>query len=352
MILQKRPTMKQHLWNNKRILLTGHTGFKGAWATLWLESLGAKVTGLSLPEDKNTNLFSLLSPWLLLDHRTGDIRDATTVKQLFNAASFDIIIHMAAQSLVRKSYAQPMETFATNIMGTLNILSAANPAALILVITSDKVYRNEGNAIPFREHDPLGGDDPYSASKACAEIAAQCWRQSYGSTLVTARAGNVIGGGDFAEDRLVPDFIRALAAGSPLHLRYPHATRPWQHVLDVLAGYFMYCEHLIEGKQLPPSLNFGPDISGCLPASQLIDGLQQALGSAVACVNGSMPDMCKEKSHLALNSAAARNILGWRPRLEGGDIVRWTADWYKNWQAGQDMRAYSLGQLATYQELL
>lgn len=357
----------QAFWQGKRVLLTGHTGFKGTWAALWLTAMGAKVTGISLPA--NTDFFGMLSPWTGLDEHLINIEDRTKLQTLLaeqmQAAPFDIVIHMAAQSLVRPSYKAPVETFATNVMGTLHLLEAVSQQTspqVILVVTSDKVYQNLDIEQPFVEPDALGGDDPYSASKSCAELAVRSWRVSglsaAESTLVTARAGNVIGGGDWSVDRLIPDLVRAWSQSEPLQLRYPQSTRPWQHVLDVLHGYFSYIEALAgdrreqQGQSLPSSLNFGPALDACLPAGEVIQRMQAAMGSNVPVLTDSSIQHLPEKSRLTLNTQLAQSTLAWRPALSIDQSIQWTADWYKAWHDGQAMRAFSLAQLAQYESLL
>ena len=351
--------MTHSFWQHKRVLLTGHTGFKGTWATLWLQSMGAKVTGLSLPGTPDDDLFSILRPWENLTHLEADIRHQDEVERVLAGCEFDIVIHMAAQALVRRSYRSPLETFATNVMGTLHVLDtvckAPHKPKIILVITSDKVYRNHETSEPFVEDDPLGGDDPYSASKACAEIACHSFRQSFlaksDTILATARGGNVIGGGDFAEDRLIPDFIRAVVGGDKFHLRHPESTRPWQHVLDVVAGYLTYAESLASNHSLPLSLNFGPDSSGCWTTGNLINQLQKDLGTDIPIICSPPADGLKEKSSLMLDTSATMRALSFQPRLDTEQTIRWTAEWYRAWREGANMRHISLTQLSHYKEL-
>lgn len=242
-------------WQGRKVFVTGHTGFKGAWLCLWLERLGARVSALALAPDTSPSLYALLSPWAGADHRLGDIRDAGALAAQLGRAEPEIVVHLAAQALVRPSYDDPAATYATNVMGTVNLLEAVRQAPsvrAVLVITSDKVYANDGRGRAFAEHDRLGGADPYSSSKACAELVCASYAKSFlhdrGVALATARAGNVIGGGDWARDRLVPDFVRALDRGAPLQLRYPEATCPWQHVLEPLAGYLAFARALTEGE--------------------------------------------------------------------------------------------------------
>ena len=343
-------------WQDKRVLLTGHTGFKGTWASLWLTQLGAKVTGLSLQPE--AGFFALLEPWSGLEHKIIDLRERLTVTNYLKNQEFDFVIHMAAQSLVRRSFHSPIDTYATNLMGTLHLLEALQQAVhfqVILVITSDKVYKNQGIASPFRESDSLGGDDPYSASKGCCELAVQSWRLSglchEKTKLVTARAGNVIGGGDWSEDRLIPDLIRAWTSNEALALRYPEATRPWQHVLDVLDGYFSYIQTLSQEEPVSASMNFGPETDACLPANQVIAKMQSALLSNVPVNINSNIKHLPEKSRLTLDTALALRQLGWRSRLDIDQTIQWTADWYRAWREGEDMRSFSIKQISQYQAL-
>ena len=274
--------IERAFWRDRRVLLTGHTGFKGAWLALWLERLGAQVFGLALPP-------TIPSPrgfpnWRPRRSRSriGDIRDAGVVARAVQEARPQIVIHMAAQALVRRSYRAPVETFATNVMGTAHLLDSLRGAEglqAVLVVTTDKVYRNDGNGHPFAEDDPLGGADPYSASKAAAEIVVASMATSFfgGKGVATARAGNVIGGGDWSEDRLIPDIWRAVKAGKPLRLRNPEATRPWQHVLDPLAGYLRYAERLASGADVPKALNFGPLPGDALTVAEIADAMLAAM---------------------------------------------------------------------------
>jgi CDP-glucose 4,6-dehydratase len=344
-------------WRDRRVLLTGHTGFKGAWLSLWLERLGAQVWGLSLPPDTEPALFSMLAPLERHRSRFGDIRDPAAVAAAVQEARPQIAIHMAAQSLVRRSYRQPVATLATNVMGTAHLLDALRGAGelqAVLVVTTDKVYRNDGHRRAFAESDPLGGHDPYSASKAAAELVCASFGALLaprGVAVATARAGNVIGGGDFAEDRLVPDAWRAKKSGAPLRLRNPGATRPWQHVLDPLAGYLVYLQRLAAGKDVPAALNFGPVTEG--QGLTVADVANTMLGAMFA-QNGWVFDgeqAPPEAEHLALDPALAIGSLGWRPRLPAAQALQWTAEWYRALDEGAAPRMLSLEQLARYEAL-
>jgi CDP-glucose 4,6-dehydratase len=343
-------------WRGRRVLLTGHTGFKGAWAARWLGRRGAEVTGLALASEGEPNLFRLLQPTTRIHSSTGDIRDPATVREAVARSDPEIVLHMAAQALVPRAYQAPLETWSSNVMGTVTVLDALRGRAGVkatVVVTSDKVYAHRGEARPFRETDPLGGDDPYSASKAATELAVAAWRASFaaaGPPVATARAGNVIGGGDWAADRLVPDLVRALEARRPLALRQPDSTRPWQHVLDPVAGYLMLAERLAEGKALPDALNFGPAPESTLPARVLVERLSEALGHR--------PDWrpaprleIPEKPVLTLDAGLAERTLGWRPRLGIAEAIAWTAEWYVAHRDGGDVAALTDRQIERYEAL-
>ncbi|MBX4998477.1 CDP-glucose 4,6-dehydratase [Rhizobium lentis] len=347
-------------WNGRRVFLTGHTGFKGSWLSLWLEKLGAEVTAVSLEPETNPSLYARLSPWNGQGHHIADIRDAAAFMQHVIDFEPEIVIHMAAQALVRRSYENPAETFATNVMGTANMLDAVRETPsvkTVLVVTSDKVYANNGSGVPFIESDTLGGKDPYSNSKACTELVVQSYRDSFFKArdikVATARAGNVIGGGDWSKDRLIPDFIRAFESNQPIQLRYPEAIRPWQHVLEPLGGYLAFAQALTlagEGA-LPEALNFGPDPQSFAMVYELAEALGVAHG---------MNDVWKqapgkhlpEAPALTLSSALALDTIGWRPRLTLQQTIDWTAAWYQANREGADMRAFSLGQIAAYEEAI
>ena len=336
--------MTPGFWRGRRVLLTGHTGFKGAWLALWLDRLGAEVGALALAPETEPNLFDVLSPWPHLESTFGDLRDPATTARAFDARP-EVVFHLAAQALVRRSYAEPVETAQTNVLGTVNLLEAARTApsvTAIVVVTSDKVYRNDGGGRPFREDDALGGDDPYSASKACQEIVAAAYRESFfrrgGVHLACARAGNVIGGGDWGADRLVPDFVRAVSAGEALAVRRPDATRPWQHVLEPLAGYLAYAERLAAGDGAPEALNFGPPLEDARPVRWVADGLVERWGGGAEW-RADESEHPPEAGLLTLDASRAAAALGWRPRLALGDALDWTVAWYRAHARGDDMRA-------------
>jgi CDP-glucose 4,6-dehydratase len=349
-------------WQGKRVLVTGHTGFKGTWLTLWLRELGAEVTGYSLPRlPSDPSLFELAGAAADCDDLRGDLCDAARLNAAFAKARPEIVLHLAAQPLVRASYRDPAETWRVNVMGTLAVLEACRAAEsvnTIVAITTDKVYENPERGLPFGEDDPLGGHDPYSSSKAACEILCASWRRSFlepdsrAVGLATARAGNVIGGGDFAAERLVPDFARAKAAGAVTRLRYPAAVRPWQHVLEPLAGYLLLAEKLhADPRGFARAYNFGPDAGDFQPVRAVADRLCEALGTRWEREDAPQPH---EAGLLKLDSARAHRELGWLPRLAFADTMRWTADWYAAWMRGfpeNGPRELTLTQLREYAAL-
>jgi CDP-glucose 4,6-dehydratase len=334
------------------VFLTGHTGFKGAWMSLWLRLLGAKVTGYALAPNTDPNLFDLTGA--ASRSCIGDIRDASRVRDALGAADPQIVIHMAAQALVRESYRDPLATYATNVLGTAILLQACRELEhleCVLIVTSDKVYENHGEGRPFVETDRLGGHDPYSNSKACAELLTASFRESFfrhGPPIASVRAGNVIGGGDWSQDRLIPDCVRALEAGEPVALRYPDAVRPWQHVLEPLSGYLVLAEALVQTPAAAPrAVNFGPDPSSFCRVHEVVD----AFSARFSGKPGWQRDPAvhpEEAATLTLSSALAQESLGWRPRLDVGESLAWTADWYRAYAAGENMVKYSEAQIARY----
>ncbi len=341
-------------WRGRRVLLTGHTGFKGGWAALWLARMGAEVTGLALEPETEPNLFALAGVETDLTSHIADLRDRMAVQRIVAAADPQIVLHMAAQPLVRRSLAEPVETVATNVLGTAHLLDAlrgTHSVEAILIITSDKVYANAETRDAFTETDRLGGKDPYSASKAATEIIAASFARSFfaeaGPPLATARGGNVIGGGDFSGDRIVPDIIRAAARGEPLILRHPEAVRPWQHVLDCLCGYLLYTQALAAGDDIAPALNFGPDPSATTSVGALADAVQTAIGVETRWVHEPVPGSV-EAGYLTIDSGRARRVLGWRDRLPGPAAIAATALWYRTWRDGGDMRAHTLAEIDAY----
>lgn len=342
-------------WKSRSVFLTGATGFKGGWLALWLSELGAKVCGFSLAPTTRAGLFEEANLCeRLFHHIEGDIRDFEALLLAMTIAEPSVVIHMAAQPLVRESICSPVETFATNLMGTINLMEAAkrcDSIEAIINVTSDKCYRNTGVQRPFVENDPLGGVDPYSCSKACAELASASYRQTFFEhqplSLATARAGNVIGGGDWAPDRLIPDFIRALDAKKPLHVRTPDSVRPWQHVLEPLSGYLMLAERLVsEGEQFADSWNFGPDSAGCYSVSTVVEGLCGQFPDASWLVDNAAES--SETEVLTIDSEKAKDHLGWRPRWTFEKALEKTADWYIAQKEHQPMELFSLNQIKSY----
>lgn len=345
-------------WAGRRVLVTGHTGFKGAWLSLWLEHLGAEVTGLGLPPEDPAGAYTALGPWPRLDSFMVDLQDRAGVAEAVAAADPQVILHLGAQALVRRSYSNPTDTWAVNVLGTANLLEAARQVSSlqsIVVVTSDKVYANAGDGRPFREHDRLEGRDPYSSSKAGAELVTASWRYSFfsdgGPGVATARAGNVIGGGDRGEDRLLPDVWRALEGGVPVRLRYPHATRPWQFVLEPLLGYLLLADRLITAPMTtPPAINFGPDVSDCLSVADVVERVLALWGAGRwEPVPEEQP---REAAALSLDAGLAHSCLQWRPRLKLETAIAWTVDWWRASAEGRDLRKLALSQIEAYEELV
>lgn len=351
-------------WQGRRVFVTGHTGFKGGWLSLWLQRLGAHVTGYSLAPHA-TSLFHCANVAQCMESHIGDIRDLSTLKAAMMAAKPDVVFHLAAQPLVRESYATPIETFATNVMGTANVLEAirATPSVrAVIVVTTDKCYENREWVWGYRETDALGGHDPYSASKACAELVTAAWRSSFFSNggdrahpvvIATVRAGNVIGGGDFSADRLLPDFVRAASDGRPLEIRHPSAVRPWQFVLEPLAGYLELANRACGGDTaVAQAWNFGPDAGGARSVREVVDAFGRfcAPHGPTAVVYGAPPPALHETTLLQLDTAKARAHLAWRPVLDFERTLDLTGAWYRAWLDGADMREFTSRQLDEYIE--
>lgn len=334
-------------WIGKRVLVTGHTGFKGAWLCLLLDHLGARVSGLALPAESDGAFAAMRPP---VESHIADIRDAAAVLEIVRQARPQIVLHLAAQALVGEGHAHPLETFATNVMGTANLLEAlhAVPAEVALIVTTDKVYRPDPGAGPFHEDSPLGGTDPYSASKVAAEHVAACWRERLrenGCVAATARAGNVLGGGDGAAGRLAPDVLRAHRADVPMMLRRPEAVRPWQYVLDVLAGYLLYAQALFRNNA-PPAMNFGPEADEAITAVELTQRLQRALGSTHGWRHTEAP--FAETTTLRLDPSRALRALGWRTTTDIDQALAWTAAWHQAMWDKQDMHRVGRAQIEAW----
>ncbi|PHV30182.1 CDP-glucose 4,6-dehydratase [Janthinobacterium rivuli] len=353
--------MNPAFWQGKRVFLTGHTGFKGGWLSLWLQQLGADVTGYALEAPTTPSLFEVANVAHGMQSVIGDVRDGDAVKRAMAAARPDIVIHMAAQPLVRYSYVNPVETYSTNVMGVVNVLEAvrATPGVRAVVnVTSDKCYENREWPWGYRENEAMGGYDPYSNSKGCAELVTAGYRSSFfhadkytehGIALGSGRAGNVIGGGDWALDRLIPDMLRAIGAGESVMIRNPHAIRPWQHVLEPLSGYLTLAEKLYtEGPVHAEGWNFGPHDTDAKPVEWIIERMTQEWGAGASwSLDGQ--DHPHEATYLKLDCSKARGQLGWHPRWDIGQTIVKIVEWHKACDQGADMRAMTLAQIATYQ---
>jgi CDP-glucose 4,6-dehydratase len=351
-------TLNASFWRGKRVLITGHTGFKGGWLAIWLQRLGAEVTGIALAPNTTPSLFELANVARGMASHICDIRDSSAVAKLINAAQPDVIFHLAAQPLVRISYKDPLSTFATNVMGTANVLDALRGqvgARVAVMVTTDKVYRNQENHSPFCEGDTLGGHDPYSASKAASEIVIASYRDAYlreyGLAVASARAGNVIGGGDWSEDRLIPDAVRAWSCGQPMVIRNPQATRPWQHVLEPLAGYLTLAQRLWIQPELADAYNFGPYTNEAVTVEKLINMACSAFGVSPVRYENSSTNL-HEASWLALNVAKASEVLGVNPKWRMLESVQRTMEWYKAQIQGLDARKLCESEIVAYEELL
>jgi CDP-glucose 4,6-dehydratase len=358
-------------WRGKRVFLTGHTGFKGGWLALWLASKGAIVRGYALDPNSDPNLFTAarigsavgaISP---VNDIRGDIRNPATLEPALNDFAPEVVFHLAAQPLVRASYADPIGTYETNVIGTARVLDAIrrSPSVRAVVsVTTDKVYENQETLRPYVETDPLGGYDPYSSSKACAEIVSAAYRQSYFPiahladhkvALATARAGNVIGGGDWSQDRLIPDLVRGFLAGEPVPIRRPFAIRPWQHVLEPLAGYISLAEHLLSANPAAyaTAYNFGPADDDSQPVAWIVDKMTRFWGDGASWYLDQQEHV-HEAGFLKLDAGRAHADLGWKPRFQLETALQWLVAWYRAWQSGEDMNSFTLHQIEKYDALL
>lgn len=353
--------MNAAFWQGKRVFLTGHTGFKGGWLSLWLQQLGAEVTGYALEAPTTPSLFEVAGVARGMVSIIGDVRDGEALKRAMAEARPEIVIHMAAQPLVRYSYVNPVETYATNVMGVVNLLEAvrATPGVRSVVnVTSDKCYENREWPWGYRENEAMGGYDPYSNSKGCAELVTAGYRSSFFNAekyaehsiaLGSGRAGNVIGGGDWALDRLIPDMLRAIGAGQPVMIRNPHSIRPWQHVLEPLSGYLTLAEKLYtEGPVHAEGWNFGPHDIDAKPVEWIIERMTQEWGAGASWqLDGQ--NHPHEATYLKLDCSKARGQLGWHPRWDIGQTIAKIVEWHKACDQGADMRAFTLAQITTYQ---
>lgn len=346
--------MQSATWGNKRVLVTGHTGFKGGWLSLWLDLMGAEVHGIALAPDTDPSLHAVADVDARISGRLLDLRDAEAVAQAIAVIRPQVVFHLAAQPSVRRSYVKPVDTFATNVMGTAHLLDACRAVPeleAVICVTTDKIYDNREWVWPYRETDPLGGKDPYSASKAAVEILVGAYRNSFYSprniAVLTARGGNVIGGGDWSEDRLVPDLVRAVERGKPLEIRAPDSVRPWQHVLVLCHGYLALAERALAGT-LPDqgAWNFGPSEADCVPVRQLLKDFE--IAGYPHEIQITQADEKHESRMLSLDSSLARAELGWRPALDLQEAVAWTTQWYAQAAQGLSMQAATLDQIATY----
>jgi CDP-glucose 4,6-dehydratase len=345
-------------WNGRRVLVLGHTGFKGAWLSLWLHRMGAAVFGLSLPPPTEPSLFALANLECLVPTTFGDVRDLDAVRGAMRECQPQVVFHLAAQALVRRSYRNPIETYATNVMGTAHVLEAIRSVPsvrAVVVVTSDKCYENREWLWAYRETDAMGGHDPYSSSKGCAELVISAYRRSFFANpagpvvgIASARAGNVIGGGDWAEDRLLPDCIRALCAGRRIEIRNPRAVRPWQHVLEPLCGYLRLAECLDAGEAgFGDAWNFGPADEDAQPVSWIVERVveQWGDGAAWSLAADTAPH---EATWLKVDASRARMKLGWAPRLTLAESLDWTVTWHRHLQAGEAAGALAADQLTRY----
>jgi CDP-glucose 4,6-dehydratase len=347
-------------WLGKRVLLTGHTGFKGSWLSLWLQSMGAEVVGYALAPPTTPSLFEVAGITKGMTSVIGDIRDLAHLKAVFAEHQPEIVIHMAAQPLVRYSYVEPVETYSTNVMGVVNLLEvvrSSKSVKAVVNVTTDKCYENREWAWGYRENEAMGGYDPYSSSKGCAELVTAAYRNSYfhpdrykehGVAIASGRAGNVIGGGDWADDRLIPDIMRAISESRPVHVRNPHAIRPWQHVLEPLSGYLVLAQKLYEeGASYAEGWNFGPNDEDAKPVQWIVEKLTQAWGEGASWEldAGEHPH---EAHYLKLDCSKAKDRLDWHPRWRLGEALIEIADWHQAYRNGKNMRELTLRQIDAY----
>lgn len=362
--LESVVALRAEFWKNRSVLVTGHTGFKGSWLSLWLHHLGARVSGYATLPPSDPSLFELASVGSCMESIIGDVRDLDNLSAALRSTQPEIVFHMAAQSLVRPSYENPVETFSTNVMGTVNLLEAVrhtDTVKAVVVVTSDKCYENRERHSGYREDEAMGGHDPYSCSKGCAELVTASYRRSFFSltdqesrcsSIASARAGNVIGGGDWALDRLIPDIIRALRNNQPAIIRNPSATRPWQHVLEPLAGYMTLAESLCkDGQRAAEAWNFGPGEGNVRSVGEVSDGIVKRWGDG--CKWEQDPSSNPHEANLLkLDSSKARCNLGWTTILNIEETLDWTVEWYKGLKAGKQGRDLALRDIERYQSRL
>ena len=344
-----------HFWQNKRVLLTGHTGFKGAWMSLWLHSLGAKVQGFALAPPTSPSLFAEADLGKLINSTIGDVRDSSAVSNVVSKFKPEIVFHMAAQPLVRYSYDAPIETYATNVMGTAHLLEsirAVDSVRAVVNITTDKCYENREWVWGYREDEPMGGFDPYSSSKACSELVTAAYRQSFldkaGIAVATARAGNVIGGGDWAKDRLVPDVLRAFSDNQPVSIRNPNSIRPWQHVIEPLSGYLLLAEKCYaDPKAFSQAWNFGPRDDDAKPVGWIVETMANKWSKEAAWSFDEGPHP-HEAHYLKLDISKARQLMGWTPRWTLDQALDNVIEWHHTWLQRRDVRDVCLKQIERY----
>ncbi|MTJ06718.1 MULTISPECIES: CDP-glucose 4,6-dehydratase [unclassified Anabaena] len=355
--------MKSNFWHQKKVFVTGHTGFKGGWLSMWLQMLGAQVCGYSLNPPTSPNLFELAHIADGMTSVIADVRELDNLQEVMQTFQPDIVIHLAAQPLVRESYQNPVDTYAVNVMGTVNVLEAVRSVSsvrAVVSVTSDKCYENREWIWGYRETDPMGGHDPYSSSKGCAELVTTAYRQSFFNAadyaqhkvaIASVRAGNVIGGGDWAKDRLIPDILRAWLAGEEVVIRNPQAVRPWQHVLEPLHGYLMLAEKLFtQGCTYNGGWNFGPSESGVKTVAWILEELQQLWGNDANWIQDRRFQP-HEANLLTLDCSKARNQLDWEARLDLKTALAWIVDWHKTWQQGDDMKQKTQEQIQEFMQL-
>lgn len=341
-------------WGRKRVFLTGHTGFKGSWLSLWLQKLGAELTGFALEPNATPSIFEVADVARGMTSIIGDIRDPDCLQKALSASQAQIVLHMAAQALVGEGYRDPLGTYATNVQGTANLLEAVRNTPgiqAVIVVTSDKCYDNKEWPWPYRENEALGGHDPYSSSKACAELVTAAYRDSFlaqsGVAVASARAGNVFGGGDWSANRLIPDLLTSFSARQPARLRRPHSVRPWQHVLEPLAGYLILAERITASPTLAGAWNFGPSDGDCLTAGEIANRLASLWGGNAGWQpeNSQFP---REAGMLRLDSSRAKQYLGWQPRWPLDTALAAAISWHKSWSTATDMHSFSLQQIEQF----
>ncbi|MBE0426179.1 MAG: CDP-glucose 4,6-dehydratase [Nitrospirae bacterium] len=352
--------MDKSFWKDKKVMITGHTGFKGSWLSIWLKRIGANVVGYSLPPPTNPSLFEIANVNRGITSIEGDIRNFEYLKSTIDRYRPEIIIHMAAQALVRYGYENPLETYSTNVMGTVNILESVrqvNGVRVLVIVTSDKCYDNKEWCWGYRENDTLGGRDPYSSSKACAEMVTTAYCKSYFShndvAIASVRAGNVIGGGDWSEDRLIPDIMKAFMEHRPVIIRSPQSIRPWQYVLDPLYGYLLLAERLwSNGQEYAGGWNFGPPKEDAKPVSWIVEEIKKMWGDDASWELDNYSGNPKEALCLKLDCSKAKHLLGWSPNLNLHIALKWIVDWYRAYMQNENMQKYSNDEIIRYENIL